>query len=379
MAAVTALPVTGFHDDPERSQTMRASYYHDPAVFARETKAVFHATWQYVGHVSMLPAPGSYMVRDILDQSVLVLRAASGEIRAFFNVCQHRAHRLLEGEGRIGPTVTCPYHNWAYGQDGALRSARGSEKMTGFDPAQYRLEPVRLGEMLGFLFVNLDGRAPDFETVAGALKAEIASFSPNAAALKCADRSEYRLAANWKNSVENYDECFHCPNQHRTLIEEALDWDSYRIHTHDHHHTHLSTEKNVGYATRTEGAAKPESFASWLLWPNWVIEAYPGGNLTVFHHDPLEPELTVQRCEWYFPHDEPSAKEREVIDFVHAVRLEDIPLCESVQRGLHSLGYRQGRFVVDPGRTEISEHAVHDFQRKWLIAMGERSGAARTR
>ncbi len=372
MASVAALPVSGFHDDPERSQTMRASYYHDPAVFEREKAAVFHATWQYVGHLSMLPEPGSYIVRDILDQSVLVARTSRGEIKAFFNVCQHRAHRLLEGEGRLGPTIACPYHNWSYGQDGALRTARGSEKMAGFDPGQYRLEPVRIGEMLGFLFVNLDGRAPDFGTVAGALEAEIAEFSPHAASLKCADRGEYRLRANWKNSIENYDECFHCPNRHPTLMEEAIDWGSYRIHTHDHHHTHSSTEKNVAYATKTEGAARPESFASWLLWPNWVIEAYPGGNLTVFHHDAIGPELTIQRCEWYFTHDTPTEQEREVIDFVHKVRLEDIPLCESVQRGLHSLGYRQGRFVVDPGRTEISEHAVHDFQRKWLKAMGER-------
>ena len=372
MARIATLPRAGFHDDPERSQTMNASFYWDPAVFEREKAAVFYNSWQYAGHVSMLPQAGSYIVRDILDQSVLLLRDGGGTIRAFFNVCQHRAHRLLEGEGRLGPVVVCPYHSWAYGLDGGLRTARGSERMSGFDASRYGLESVRLGEMLGFLFVNLDGRAPPFERVSGALKEEVAAFSPHAAALKCADRSEYALEANWKNSVENYDECFHCPNRHRTLIEEALDWQSYRIHTHEHHHAHYSSGRNVSYATATEGAARPESFASWLLWPNWVLEAYPGGNLTVFHHDAVAPERTVQRCEWYFHHEAPTAGEREVIDFVHAVRLEDIPLCESVQKGLHSLGYRQGRFVVDADRSEISEHAVHDFQRKWLAAMGER-------
>ena len=374
MTAVTAFHATGFRDNPEQSQTMSASYYHDPEIFEREKRAVFWGSWQYVGHVSMLPEPGSYLVRDILDQSVLVVRAHDGVLRAFFNVCQHRAHRLLEGEGRLGPVITCPYHNWAYDQTGALRTARGSERMASFDPARYRLQDVALGEMLGFLFVNLDGRAPPFAEVTGALEAEIARYAPHAAGLRCADRSEYRLRANWKNSVENFDECFHCPNQHRSLVEEALDWGSYRIHTFEHHHIHTSSARNVGYGTTTEGAARPESFLSCLLWPNWVCEAYPGGNLTVFHHDPLAPELTVQRCEWYFAHDTPSDEEREVIDFVHKVRLEDIPLCESVQKGLHSLGYRQGRFVVDPERSEISEHAVHDFQRKWLAAMNGHPG-----
>jgi choline monooxygenase len=314
----------------------------------------------------MVAQPGAYIVRDILDQSVVVLRDTKGELRAFFNVCQHRAHRLLEGEGRVGGIVTCPYHGWAYGTDGALRNARGSDKVTDFDAAQYCLEPVRLDSFLGFLFVNLDGMAPPFAEISGALAAEVGAFSPDAAKLQCAHRSEYVLKANWKNSVENYSECFHCPTQHKSLIENALDYDSYRITAHAHHHSHHSTGvgQAQGYRTATEGAAKPDEFGSWLLWPNWCIEAYPGGNLTIFHHIPMGPELTLQRCEWYFPHATPTADEMEVIDFVGGVREEDIPLCESVQQGLHSLGYRQGRFVVDAGRTEISEHAVHDFQRK---------------
>jgi choline monooxygenase len=371
MSQVSAL--TGFDVDPARSRTLPGAYYHDPATFARETRAIFHATWQYVGHVSMIPEPGSYIVRDILDQSVVVLRDHGGAVRAFFNVCQHRAHRLLEGEGSLGAVITCPYHAWAYGLDGALRTARGAERTGSFDRAAFGLSPVRVDEFLGFLFVNLDGKAPAFAEVAGDLAAEIASFSPDAAKLKCADRGEYPLKANWKNSVENYDECFHCPVRHPTLLAGALDYESYRVVVHAHHHSHRSKDKGEGvaYATKTEGAARPREFASWLLWPNWCIEAYPGGNLTVFHHVPMGPEATVQRCEWYFPNATPTAEQREVIDFVDVVRKEDIPICESVQNGLHSLGYRRGRFNVDEARSEVSEHAVHDFQLKVLRALGE--------
>jgi choline monooxygenase len=155
-------------------------------------------------------------------------------------------------------------------------------------------------------------------------------------------------------------------------VEGALDYPSYRITVHAHHHSHHSRDKGAaqGYASLTEGAAKPQEFGSWLLWPNWCLEVYPGGNLTVFHHVPLGPERTVQKVEWYFPRRALSAGEQEVIDFVHTVRLEDIPICESVQSGLHSLGYRQGRFVVDRELSEISEHGVHDFQQKLLDALG---------
>jgi len=230
---------------------------------------------------------------------------------------------------------------------------------------------VRLSSFLGFLFVNLDGAAPDFETVSGELAAEVAAFSPHAADLKCAYRNEYPLQANWKNSVENYSECFHCPISHRTLVEGALDYPSYRITTHRYHHTHRSRDKGEaqGYSSQTGVAAKQQEFGSWLLWPNWCLEVYPGGNLTVFHHVPVGPEQTVQRVEWYFPQATLSQSEQEVVDFVHTVRLEDIPICESVQQGLHSLGYRQGRFIVDSERSEISEHAVHDFQAKLLDAL----------
>jgi phenylpropionate dioxygenase-like ring-hydroxylating dioxygenase large terminal subunit len=361
--------------DPARSYTLPGFYYYDREIFERETRAIFHHTWQYVGHVSMLREPGSYIVREIVDQSVLVLRDRSGGLKAFFNVCQHRANRLREGEGRLpAAAITCPYHTWTYDLGGNLRKARGSERVAGFDPAEFGLKPVALDSFLGFLFVNLDGKAPPLAEVAGDLAAEIASFSPHADQLQCAHRDEYPLNANWKNSVENYSECYHCPNQHPTLVGGALDVTTYRVKTHEHHHSHSSSDKGAGagYATRTATSTRPREFASWLLWPNWSIESYPGGNLTVFHHVPLGPERCVQRTEWYFPHATPTAEEQQVIDFVHVVRREDIPICESVQKGLHSLGYRQGRFIVDEGRTDISEHAVHDFQMKVLRALGER-------
>lgn len=372
MADMQTLPgIDRFEAEPERSRTLPGRYYWDPEIFEQERRRIFHRSWQYVGHVSMLPEPGSYIARDILDQGVFVLRDRAGELKAFFNVCQHRAHRLLEGEGKLSAFITCPYHAWAYDLAGALRSARGTEGLAGFERGDFGLVPVRLESFLGFLFVNLDGRAAPFKEVAGPLEAEVASFSPKAAELAIAYRRDYELNANWKNSVENYSECFHCPISHRSLVEAALDYGSYRITVHEHHHSHRSRDKgkDQGYSARTDTAAKTDEFGSWLLWPNWCLEVYPGGNLTVFHHVPVGPERTVQKVEWYFPPHALTAEEQGVIDFVHGVRLEDIPICESVQRGLHSLGYRRGRFVVDAGRTEISEHAVHDFQAKVLRAL----------
>src|SRR5258707_1280361 len=91
-----AMPL-GFSKDPTRSRALPGHYYFDPGIFELERRKVFFHTWQYVGHSSMLPDAGSYLVREILDQSVLLLRDRQGEIRAYFNVCQHRALQQLMG------------------------------------------------------------------------------------------------------------------------------------------------------------------------------------------------------------------------------------------------------------------------------------------
>ena len=367
MAKVTP----AFSADAETSWTLPGRYYYDPDIYRQELSAIFYRNWQYVCHVSRLKEPGQYVVRDIGDQSVVVLRDADDGIVAYHNVCQHRAHRLCEGEGKVGKRIVCPYHNWAYATSGELLFARGSELMTDFPKHDIRLQSVRVDQVCGFVFVNLDDEAPSFAETYPGLEQEILALAPAAAELERAHVQDFPLEANWKNSVENYSECYHCPNQHPSLVDGALDIDRYTIRIHQNYHRHVTTDVGDRQGYRMQAAqGDEENFGSWLVWPNMVFEVYPGGNLTVFHHVPTGPERCVQQTEWYFAGNEPTAQEREVIDFVNAVREEDLPICESVQRGLHSQGYDRGKFIVDPARGFASEHAVHDFQLKVSAALG---------
>ena len=367
-----ALPDVGrFTDDPCRSHTLPGSYYYAPGVFELEKRAIFNRTWQYVCHLSRVAEPGRYCVRDIGDQSVVVLRDRGGELRAFHNVCQHRAHRLVEGTGRLGAAIVCPYHNWTYELSGELRLARHSEEVADFDRGGICLSRVRAETFCGFVFVNLDPSARPIMEGREGLDREIRELSPDIEDLKLAYEREIPVAANWKNSVENYSECYHCPNRHPALMQGSLDLDSYRITVHPEYHSHSSrgVGTSTAYARSMDTVGKEREFGSWLLWPNFALEVYPGGYLNVFHHEPTAPERTVQRVEWYFPTEEPTPEQREVIEFVDAVRDEDVPICESVQRGLHSLGYTQGRLIANANRSHFSEHAVHDFQAKVLGAL----------
>jgi choline monooxygenase len=335
--------------------TLPGRYYYDPDVYQRERDRIFYRTWQYVGHVSMLAEGPCYLVRDIADESIIVLKDRQGELRAFYNVCQHRAHRLLEGEGPLKPVITCPYHTWAYDHEGQLRSARGTENIDEFDKGAIRLKSVKLETLCGFLFVNLDDGAKSIRELMPGLEQEFRSFSPSPEKLTVAKRYDIPLKANWKNSVENFSECYHCPNQHRTLTKNALDLKTYKIECYPYFHVHRSRDRGdqVGYHIDPGAAPRSNEFRSFYVWPNTVFEVYPGGNLTVFHHAPVGPEGTLQGVEWYFPSAELSEDEQAVIDFVHTVRLEDVPLCESVQKGLRSRGYGRGRLVLDPGQTDM--------------------------
>ena len=369
----TTLPGVGkFHDDPNRSYTLPGTYYYDPLVYAAELEAIFSRTWQYVCHVSRLQSPGDYTVRDIGHQSVVVLRDQDGGLCAYHNVCRHRAHRLLEGSGQTGAAIVCPYHNWTYRLSGELLSARHSAEVKNFNAGEFCLHSLRVETFCGFVFVNLDNDAEPLMNGLEELEWEITELSPQLDELKLASYREIPITANWKNSVENYSECYHCPNQHPSLTSGSLDMASYQITIHDRYHSHAS--RGVGEATAysksEEKHGEIREFGSWLVWPNFVLEVYPGGYLNTFVHVPVAVEQTIQICEWYFPNVAPTAAQQEVIDFVDAVRDEDIPICESVQKGLHSSGYTQGRFIANADRSYFSEHAVHDFQKRVVRALG---------
>src|SRR5215468_3345635 len=170
-------PGNRFHPNPERSYTLPASYYFDPAIYAREREAIFYRSWSFVGHIAQLREAGNYITCRIGDQGVLVMRGKDSVLRAFYNVCSHRAHELLAGSG-TAKVITCPYHAWSYHSDGRLRTARGSEKMAGFDAGEFCLKPVQVEELCGFVFVNLDPQAAPLKQQSGAFESEMRRYCP---------------------------------------------------------------------------------------------------------------------------------------------------------------------------------------------------------
>ena len=125
------MDVGGFSDTAETSWTLPSPWYFDPAIYALEHERIFYRSWIYQCHVTDVAEPGDFHVGQVADQSIIVMRGQDNVVRAFYNVCSHRAHPLLEGQGNVR-VIVCPYHQWCYQPDGCFRGARGRETLEGW-------------------------------------------------------------------------------------------------------------------------------------------------------------------------------------------------------------------------------------------------------
>ena len=366
--------------DPAAASTLRAETYTEQRWYDFEQSAVFARSWQWVCHREKLAEAGDYITVTVAGHPVVVVRDRAGELRAFYNVCKHRAHEVAAGEGSAR-SLRCPYHGWTYDLDGSLLAARHTQDLVDFDPSGICLEAVQVEEFAGFVFVNLDLTAAALRLQSGDLGSEIAAKAPGIADLTLARRLTYDIASNWKNVVENYLECYHCHIAHRDFVS-LVDMSTYRITTHGIHSSQTAEAGRSANSAYDVADATVRIHEAWWLWPNTCLMRYPGrGNVMVMHVIPAGADRTLETYDFYLADAEPNAAEAEAIRYVDEVlQVEDIGLVESTQRGMRTPAFTSGRLVCDPAGGGISEHGVHHFggllleaYRAW--AAGEQTGA----
>ena len=355
--------------DPALSDTLPGWVYTSPDVLAQEQSKIFFRSWLYAGATDALRNPGDYITAGVLGQNILVIRGRDGQLRGFYNVCQHRAHELLEGQGNAR-VVTCPYHAWSYHDDGSLRTARGAERQPAFETARFCLKPVRVEVFAEKLvFFNLDADAPSLASLAGDLAADIMRETPAFAQLEAsAPRPSQPQAANWKVVLDNFHECYHCGPAHPAFAD-ILDMAGYRTSTHG------LWSKQAGQLAKLENKAYPvaadavQSARFWYLWPSTTFGFMPGNpGLSVTSVLPLTASTAIRQFHAFArPCDKPDLQ-RTAYN-IDVLGPEDVAICESVQRGLASRGYSAGRFVHDAVGGQTTEAAVHHFHRLYAAAM----------
>lgn len=330
-------------------------------------------TWQWVCHVEKTREAGSYVVVDIAGQPIAVVRGKDGELRAFYNVCKHRAHELLSGEGTT-TRIMCPYHAWVYKLDGQLARAPHTENLENFDTGEICLDQVQVEEFCGFVFVNLDPKAKSLSSISGNLETEVRHWAPDVENLTFGHRLTYDIKSNWKNVVDNFLECYHCPTAHKDFCD-LVDMDTYKVTTYGIYSSHMADAGSTPNSAYDVSNATVKTHAVWWLWPTTCLMRYPGrSSMIVLNIIPVGPDRTLETYDFFLETSEPDPMELDAIRYLDEVlQVEDIGLVESVQRGMNSPAFSQGRIVHDPDGSGKSEHAVHHFHGLVLDAYADRS------
>ncbi len=355
-AAPVRLKAPAVSIDPAIKLTLPAWAYCSEEFHELEREHIFVSSWQIVCHASELPETGDYVTFEFLGRRGFVLRGNDGEIRAFHNVCAHRAHAVVAGErGRCARHLTCMYHGWTYHLDGRNRSVSAPDSFPRFDRSQYGLKPIELEVFMGMVFVRFRGGEPSVAERMAPHVAELSHYKM-AEMVPLDETWTHVVPIDWKNVVENYVEDYHFPMGHpglSALMEAQYDRESFPGGTmrlsHRMRENPLRNWSAQGYAKFLPVIEHlPEDMRRrWTyfgLYPNVFFDVYPEW-LDFFHVLPLSAGRTLIRARSFgFPDERREMKAARwfCARLNSRVQMEDEVLTASVQGGLASGAYTQG-------------------------------------
>jgi phenylpropionate dioxygenase-like ring-hydroxylating dioxygenase large terminal subunit len=200
--------------------------YNDPLLFELEKERLFRHAWVFLAHESEMKEPGDFVVRAIVDDSVIVIRGGDGEVKAFLNFCRHRGSRLCQAEVGTAKTFTCIYHGWSYDRDGRLIGVPYDKAIYGgVDKDALGLINVRTAICEGFVFGCLDDDAPPLEEYLGDFRwyLELVTRRSEAGLEVVGVPQRWIVEADWKIASENLvGDSYHTPFSHRSTFEVGL-------------------------------------------------------------------------------------------------------------------------------------------------------------
>ena len=369
--------------DPDADWSLPAWLYTDPEYFGLEIDRIIRPSWQIVCHKSDLPQPGDWRTLDYLGESVVMVRGDDGEVRAFHNVCRHRAMRLVDGGAGCARKLVCPYHAWTYELDGRLSGVPMRRDYPALDLQRAGLVPVAVSRWRGFLFVRLeDDGGPAVAEMMAPYDTEVAPYRFDEMR-RIGDVRQRERAVNWKNVGDNYSDNLHIPVAHDGL--SRLFGRSYAIEAQPW------VDKMSGYLVERPSANAWERFYQtylphvphlpdanqrlWLyykLWPNMAFDIY-ADQIDFMQWLPLTPttcmlrEMTFALPDAYTPDEQ--RREMRLVRYANwrinrVVNAEDTRLIEQVQRGMGSRSYEVGPI----GRSEV---CLRSFAAKVRAAIPE--------
>ena len=137
------------------AHTLERDYYVNPQILIKEYDNIFLNNWVCAGRSSELSKNGKYKIVNIGTESAIILRGATGKLRAHANVCRHRGTRICDkSSGQFSNSIQCGYHGWTYNLNGDLIGAPHMDTVDNFNKKDYPLHSISIAEWEGFIFIN---------------------------------------------------------------------------------------------------------------------------------------------------------------------------------------------------------------------------------
>ncbi|EKE45275.1 putative dyoxygenase (alpha subunit) oxidoreductase protein [Oceaniovalibus guishaninsula JLT2003] len=389
--------------------TLPAELYTGQAAWLADCRIMFGRHWISVGVACDVPEPGDVIALDIGPSSIVILRDDNDELRAFHNVCSHRGAKLVPAGRSVVGKLVCPYHQWTYDLDGTL--ALAPHMGMDFDRALHHLKPVALRDVGGLLFACLSDDPPaDIDDLAAVMEPRLAPYDLHDT--RVAFEQDLIEDGNWKLTMENNRECYHCASNHPqlSLSFHAADFgydpdglteteraesdalaDAYRRHGEHWQAEGLpyeAVEHTVGHATnfRTQRliiaglgeSQTPDTRAAssvplgqagrpWMgdmhLWGHNSWNHVMSDHAVVIAAYPVAPDKTLVRTKWLVHKDAVEGEDYDLDNLTavwKATNAEDAHLVSLAHRGVSQMGYRPGPY------SRFTERALEDFA-TWYV------------
>lgn len=361
-----------------RSRTLPASAYTSAGFYAWEERHVFRAEWQCIAHVSQLPEPGDFLTLDLLAEPLIVVRDKDSRVRVLSRACPHRGMDIMPpgfrntpAEPRAGAPgcgharlLLCPYHSWSFDLDGRLKACPEMNQAEGFVRRDWGLKEFRAEVWHGFIFVNLDGTAPETPGAQwAALDSHLAKWTSHD--LQVVDAREWECPFNWKVIVENFMESYHHTGAHAHTLQPMMPargtWtEEERAHFVRCHLPYGLKERAAISEAEAAGGERhcfpvipgldERDRHEWGLvlgFPHWLLAFVPDGLIWYRiqpegpHRHRLLTTLLVPRSATALP--DFSERLAHGAEGSVGFHLEDMEMCVGVQRSYYASGYQRGR------------------------------------
>ncbi|MCX7276062.1 MAG: aromatic ring-hydroxylating dioxygenase subunit alpha [Burkholderiales bacterium] len=237
--------------------SLEAPFYLSETVLQADLEHIFGKHWIFVAVEPQIPEAGDYITVDFGKNSILIVRDDDNQVQAFHNVCRHRGSRLCASQQGVVGNIVCPYHQWTYDLTGKLIHAKHMGE--DFDPSDLSLKKVNVRSLAGLIFICLAENPPeDFEQMAAEMTPYLAPHRLQDC--KVAAQVDIVEDCNWKLTMENNRECYHCVSNHPELTISLYEY-GFGYQPDEHNKADLQRFQDILAANheRWEGMGLPSA------------------------------------------------------------------------------------------------------------------------